>query len=57
MQQDLRQTLQEVERASRSLRTLADYLQRNPQALLRGKASNEAQIPDLPPTDSNGEQP
>ncbi len=48
MQQDLRQTLQEVERAGRSLRTLGDYLQRNPQALLRGKSSNEAQIPVAP---------
>jgi paraquat-inducible protein B len=57
MQQDLRQTLQEVERASRSLRTLADYLQRNPQVLLRGKASNEAQIPAVPPATPTGEQP
>jgi paraquat-inducible protein B len=30
-------TLQEVSRAARSLRVLADYLERHPEALLRGK--------------------
>ncbi|MEQ1440299.1 MlaD family protein [Fontimonas sp. SYSU GA230001] len=37
LQQDLRQTLQELERASRSFRVLADYLQRHPEALIRGR--------------------
>ncbi len=37
VQQDLREALQEVTRAARSLRVLADYLERNPSALLRGK--------------------
>lgn len=43
---DLRGTLQETERAARSLRTLGDYLQRHPEALLRGKADTDD--PDPP---------
>ena len=35
--QQLGSTLQEVSRASRSVRVLADYLERHPEALLRGK--------------------
>jgi paraquat-inducible protein B len=35
--QQLNSTLQEVSRAARSLRVLADYLERHPEALLRGK--------------------
>ena len=35
--QELDSTLQEVNRAARSLRVLADYLERHPEALLRGK--------------------
>jgi paraquat-inducible protein B len=34
---ELDQTLQEVRRAARSIRVLADYLERNPESLLRGK--------------------
>jgi paraquat-inducible protein B len=40
--QELGSTLQEVSRAARGLRVLADYLERHPEALLRGK-SGEAQ--------------
>lgn len=36
-QQELRDALQEIARAARSLRILADYLDRHPEALLRGK--------------------
>ena len=36
-QQELRDALQEVARAARSLRTLTDYLERHPDALIRGK--------------------
>ena len=36
-QQDLRDALQEVTRAARSLRVLIDYLERHPEALIRGK--------------------
>jgi paraquat-inducible protein B len=36
-QQELREALQEVARAARSLRTLTDYLERHPDALIRGK--------------------
>jgi paraquat-inducible protein B len=36
-QQDLRQTLQELARAAASLRVLTDYLERHPEAIIRGK--------------------
>lgn len=36
--QELGSTLQEVSRAARGLRVLADYLERHPEALLRGKS-------------------
>ena len=36
--QQFSSTLQEVSRAARSLRVLADYLERHPEALVRGKA-------------------
>jgi paraquat-inducible protein B len=35
---DLANTLQEVSRAARSIRVLGDYLERHPDALLRGKS-------------------
>lgn len=35
--QQLGNTLQEVSRAARSIRVLADYLERHPEALIRGK--------------------
>lgn len=35
------QTLAEVQRAAQALRVLADYLQRNPQSLIRGKPADE----------------
>jgi paraquat-inducible protein B len=37
LQQQLQQTLEELGDAARSLRLLADYLERNPEAILRGK--------------------
>jgi len=37
VQQDLRDALQEITLAARSLRVLADYLDRHPESLLRGK--------------------
>jgi paraquat-inducible protein B len=37
VQQDLRDTLDEVNRAARTLRDLADYLSRHPESLIRGK--------------------
>ena len=36
-QQDLREMLQEITRAARSLRVLTDFLERHPEALIRGK--------------------
>jgi paraquat-inducible protein B len=36
--EQLESTLQEVSGAARSLRLLADYLERHPEALIRGKA-------------------
>jgi len=37
LQQDARQTLQELTRAAASISVLSDYLERHPEALLRGK--------------------
>jgi paraquat-inducible protein B len=37
LQTDLRETLRELSRAAQSLRVLSDYLERNPESLLRGK--------------------
>ncbi|OIP33766.1 MAG: mammalian cell entry protein [Deltaproteobacteria bacterium CG2_30_66_27] len=36
-QQDLRDAMREIARAARAVRALADYLERNPSALIRGK--------------------
>lgn len=36
-QQELRDALQEIARSARAIRLLADYLERNPETLLRGK--------------------
>lgn len=41
VQQDLRDTLREVGRAAQALRTLSDYLNRHPEALIRGKKEDE----------------
>ena len=40
-QQELRDALQEVTRAARSLRVLADYLERHPESLIRGKSEEK----------------
>jgi paraquat-inducible protein B len=40
-QQELRNAMQEVARAARSLRTLTDYLERHPDALIRGKTEEK----------------
>ena len=37
LQRDMRETLRELSRAARSLRALGEYLERHPEALLRGK--------------------
>ncbi len=37
-QQELRSALQEISRAARSISDLVEYLERNPNALIRGKA-------------------
>src|SRR5690606_3758730 len=43
LQQDLRQTLQELTRAAGSVRVLTDYLERHPESLLRGKPDDKKQ--------------
>jgi paraquat-inducible protein B len=40
-QQELRNAMQEVARAARSLRVLTDYLERHPEALIRGKTEEK----------------
>lgn len=42
---ELRQAMQELARAARSLRVLADYLERHPEALIRGKPAEGAPRP------------
>jgi paraquat-inducible protein B len=42
-QQELRDALQEVARAARSVRVLSDYLERHPDALIRGRTGGEKQ--------------
>ena len=37
-QQELRDALQEITRAARSLRILTDYLEQHPESLIRGKS-------------------
>ena len=49
MQQDLHRTLLEVERTVRSLRDLSDYLQRNPESLLRGRREGSSSAPVVIP--------
>jgi paraquat-inducible protein B len=41
LQQDLRQALQELTRAAASLRVLTDYLERHPEAIIRGKPEDK----------------
>ena len=41
-QQELRDALQEVARAARSLRVLTDYLERHPESLIRGKTEQKS---------------
>jgi paraquat-inducible protein B len=41
LQQELRDTLRELGRAAQSLRVLGDYLERNPESLIRGKKEDE----------------
>lgn len=41
LQTDLRDTLRELGRAAQSLRLLGDYLERNPEALIRGKQEDK----------------
>ncbi len=50
LQQDLGRTLQEVQRAAYSLRTLTDVLGRHPQSLLRGLPADTPSAPALQPT-------
>jgi paraquat-inducible protein B len=41
VQQDLRETLAEVNRAAQAVRVLADYLSRHPESLIRGKGDGQ----------------
>jgi paraquat-inducible protein B len=41
LQQDLRQTLQELSRAAISLRVLMDYLERHPESIIRGRQGDK----------------
>jgi paraquat-inducible protein B len=41
LQRDLRGALREVSRAAQAFRVLADYLERHPESLLRGKKEDD----------------
>jgi paraquat-inducible protein B len=62
LQQDLGQTLQEVQRAARSLRTLTDLVGRHPQSLLRGlpgaapASASPSASPSRPATEKESQQ-
>ncbi len=47
LQRQTAQTLAELQRAAQAMRTLADYLQRHPESLLRGKP-DDPPVPRLP---------
>jgi len=49
LQQNLNQTLQELQRSARSLRTLTDLLGREPEALIRGRAKAGTSTPSSNP--------
>ncbi|HEY4146986.1 intermembrane transport protein PqiB [Pinirhizobacter sp.] len=55
LQQNLGQTLQELQRTARSLRVLTDYLSRHPESLIRGKGK-DAPPPAAPATSTNPSQ-
>ncbi|NII10081.1 MlaD family protein [Oleiagrimonas sp. C23AA] len=54
LRQNIGQTLNELQRAARSLRVLSDYLSRHPEALLRGRRN--APPPLAPDKDDEGRQ-
>jgi paraquat-inducible protein B len=61
LQQNLGQTLQELQRTARSLRVLTDYLSRHPESLIRGKGKDAAPAqapspPAAPATSTNPQQ-
>jgi paraquat-inducible protein B len=49
LQQNLGQTLQELQRMARSLRVFSDYLSRHPEALLRGRQADAPPMPEPTP--------
>jgi paraquat-inducible protein B len=58
LQQNLGQTLQEIQRAARSLRGLTDLLGRHPEALLRGLPNDSpSAMPEARPAHSLQEPP
>src|SRR2546430_1640804 len=51
---DLANTLQEMTKTAKSLRTFADYLERHPEALLRGKRRDADRLERRPPGAARG---
>jgi paraquat-inducible protein B len=54
VQQEFRETLQELSNAARALRVLADYLERHPEALIRGKKAAPLPAPAAHPAKNGG---
>lgn len=48
LQQNARRTLSDVQRAARAMGDLADYLQRHPEALIRGRGGDDTPPPEPP---------
>ncbi len=57
LQENLGQTLQEVQRTARSLRTLTDLLGRHPEALLRGRAADQSAATPVAPVSPSSQEP
>jgi paraquat-inducible protein B len=56
VQQELRDALQELTGAARALRVLADYLERHPETLIRGKKTAPVPTPEAYPGKNGGKQ-
>ena len=57
LQQNLNQTLQELQRSARSLRDLTDLLGRHPEALIRGRPADPAPAPIPAPIPAHAPRP
>ncbi|MFT3791825.1 MAG: MlaD family protein [Rudaea sp.] len=57
LQQNLAETLAQIQRAARSVRVVTDYLGVHPEAILRGKPADPAELRGTPEQDAKGNKP